>query len=246
MSRVLPPRASLEHLKNQARQRLRMMQQQRSSAKLSDAQHAIAREYGFASWPKLKAHVESLPEAGEPVLPPAASASGGSGGRDGGHAVTTGGEPPASDYGFTRYGQLARQAVFFSRFEATVDRSATIDPEHLLLGLIRAAQGTRVHLFDRRHLSLDDARAAIGRERPAGEPPGGFAHIPFSPSARQALRHAVEEADRLQHDTIRLAHLLLGILSEASTLAAAIVEQRGLTRDALRAAIDDHLAEDAV
>jgi hypothetical protein len=31
--------------------------------KLADAQHAIAREYGFASWPKLKAHVESLAQS---------------------------------------------------------------------------------------------------------------------------------------------------------------------------------------
>jgi hypothetical protein len=37
------------------------MQQQSPDAQLADAQHAIAREYGFASWPKLKAHVESLP-----------------------------------------------------------------------------------------------------------------------------------------------------------------------------------------
>src|SRR5207302_1073599 len=28
--------------------------------KLADCQHALAREYGFASWPKLRAHVEAL------------------------------------------------------------------------------------------------------------------------------------------------------------------------------------------
>ena len=29
------------------------------------AQFAIARQYGFSSWPKLKAHVESLEEIGQ-------------------------------------------------------------------------------------------------------------------------------------------------------------------------------------
>jgi len=28
---------------------------------LADVQHALAREYGFAIWPRLKAHVESVP-----------------------------------------------------------------------------------------------------------------------------------------------------------------------------------------
>jgi hypothetical protein len=27
---------------------------------LADAQHVVAHEYGFASWPRLKAHVESI------------------------------------------------------------------------------------------------------------------------------------------------------------------------------------------
>jgi hypothetical protein len=61
MSRKLPPHPSLEHLKKQAKDLLHELQQQNHALKLSDAQHAIAREYGFASWPKIKAYVESLP-----------------------------------------------------------------------------------------------------------------------------------------------------------------------------------------
>src|SRR5688572_21880143 len=38
------------------------------TAKLSDAQFVIAREYGFATWPKLKQHIESLLlESGDPI-----------------------------------------------------------------------------------------------------------------------------------------------------------------------------------
>jgi hypothetical protein len=60
MSRQLPPNPNLEHLKKQAKELLRELQQRDPGMKLSDAQHLIAREYGFVSWPKLKAHVESL------------------------------------------------------------------------------------------------------------------------------------------------------------------------------------------
>jgi ankyrin repeat protein len=59
-SRPLPDRPHLEHLKNQAKDLFRSG----SAASLTAAQHEIARQYGFASWPKLKAHVESLTEFG--------------------------------------------------------------------------------------------------------------------------------------------------------------------------------------
>ncbi|HLK66180.1 MAG TPA: ankyrin repeat domain-containing protein [Bryobacteraceae bacterium] len=73
MSRELPAKPNLEHLKNQAKALLHSFQQgyaeaiQRfvavsasSAPKLADALHTVAREYGFSTWPKLKEHVESL------------------------------------------------------------------------------------------------------------------------------------------------------------------------------------------
>jgi len=63
MSRNLPPHPNLEHLKKQAKDFLQDLQQQNPALKLADAQHTLAREYGFASWPKLKAYVESLPRS---------------------------------------------------------------------------------------------------------------------------------------------------------------------------------------
>ncbi len=59
MSRQLPARANLEHLRNEAKQRLKGMRTQDAAARLSDAQLVIAREYGFASWRHLKATVDA-------------------------------------------------------------------------------------------------------------------------------------------------------------------------------------------
>ena len=74
--RELPARPNLEHLKKQARLLLRGSLQAEPSAldrfrdaqvslatatpKLADAQHVIAREYGFDNWANLKAHVGAL------------------------------------------------------------------------------------------------------------------------------------------------------------------------------------------
>jgi hypothetical protein len=60
MSRELPDRPNLEFLKKQAKALLRELQERQPEAQLADAQHAVAREYGFSSWPALHAHVEQI------------------------------------------------------------------------------------------------------------------------------------------------------------------------------------------
>lgn len=74
MSRTLPARPNLDYLREQAKGLLRGYVDGNAEAaaafgprkadawspKLADAQHAVAREYGFANWPALKNHVESL------------------------------------------------------------------------------------------------------------------------------------------------------------------------------------------
>jgi hypothetical protein len=83
MSRELPAKPNLEHLKKQAKDLLHNFQQGDAAAverfhslaslpasaspKLADAQYVIAYDYGFASWPKLKEHVESLTRARTPA-----------------------------------------------------------------------------------------------------------------------------------------------------------------------------------
>lgn len=73
--RALPERPDLEHLRGQAKTLLDALRAKEPAAvervsramphrgepwQLADAQFVVAREYGFASWPKLVAHVESL------------------------------------------------------------------------------------------------------------------------------------------------------------------------------------------
>jgi hypothetical protein len=60
MSRNLPDRPNLEFLKKEAKTLLESMQRAATGAQLADAQYALARDYGFDSWPKLKAHVEAV------------------------------------------------------------------------------------------------------------------------------------------------------------------------------------------
>jgi hypothetical protein len=60
-SRQLPESPDLRHLKDQAKDLFKAGQ----AESLARAQFQIARQYGFASWAKLKAHVDSLQLAGQ-------------------------------------------------------------------------------------------------------------------------------------------------------------------------------------
>jgi tetratricopeptide (TPR) repeat protein len=58
-ARPLPERANLEHLKKEAKQRLKAMRLDNPGVTLSAVQLTVAREYGFSSWRSLIAHVKS-------------------------------------------------------------------------------------------------------------------------------------------------------------------------------------------
>jgi len=60
-SHSLPEHPNLRHLKDQAKDLLKAG----AAESVADAQFKIARQYGFASWPKLKVHVESHEEIGQ-------------------------------------------------------------------------------------------------------------------------------------------------------------------------------------
>jgi hypothetical protein len=60
-ARPLPENPDLRHLKDQAKDLLKAGR----TESLTRAQFQVARQYGFKSWPELKAHVESLQLAGQ-------------------------------------------------------------------------------------------------------------------------------------------------------------------------------------
>jgi ClpA/ClpB-like protein len=210
----LPPRPSLGHLRKQAKDLLRELRQQRPAATLVEAQHALARRYGFASWPKLKAHVEQL--AARP-----------------------------SRATFHRYSAKAREAVFFARDEAARAGSATIEPKHVLLGLIRAGDGLKGNVFDAARVSLELARRALASVVFASEASPLAARVSTSDRVQQIFRAAAEEADSLDHDEIRLAHMLLGLLREADAEPARLLDQIGVRAESVRRDVSGVLNERA-
>jgi hypothetical protein len=211
MSRDLPEFPNLEHLKKQAKVMLRELRQRQPSAKLADAQLAIARGYGFASWTRLKEHIESLVSAG---------AHGG--GITGSPAAAS---VPAGGGQFARYTEEVRRAIFFARAWARKRESALIESEHLMLGLLDADPKLMDDLLGEhtsREMEFRIRREMDGRTTMTEELSPAV-HIPVSSDCRRVLENAAEEADRLRHERISTGHFWLAFLHDEGLRVNAIV-----------------------
>ena len=212
MSRDLPPRPDLEHLKKQAKALLRELRRRDANASLADALHALARDYGFASWPKLKARVE----AASPPSPPAASSL----------SVA-----PL----FPRFTEAAKRTLFFSRYEAVSLGRPEIAPEHVLLGVIRGADDATRALFQAAGISHDDAKVVIAAANAPRDEVIEPVQVPFQSSTKTLFTRAAEEADRLGHEQIATVHVVLALLRDGG-VSASYLTGRGMTLDSVRAA----------
>src|SRR5262245_49099168 len=141
---------------------------------------------------------------------------------------------------FERYTERARRALFFARYEASALGTMSIETEHVLLGILKEPDGIGASVLARRgisHAAVREVIAASGKRFSTSN------EIPFTEATKKALHGAAAEADRLGHSYIGTEHLLLGLLSEGSGRAAAILTSHGVHLEAARSEIASLLKE---
>jgi ATP-dependent Clp protease ATP-binding subunit ClpA len=131
---------------------------------------------------------------------------------------------------FERYTERARRVLFLARYEAGQAGSVSIEPEHVLLGLLREGKGLTSRVFAEAKLSGDVVRGQFEQRRSTN----GSADIPFSGATKDVLRLAAEESDRLLHNHIGTEHLLLGLLRQESSPAARVLHAAGVNLNRVR------------
>lgn len=143
---------------------------------------------------------------------------------------------------FERFTESARRALFFARYEVTELGGLTIEPEHIVLGVLHD-ESSPVRRFLTHAHTVAWLRAAIIDGITRGEKLSTSVEVPFSEAAKRALERAAAEGDALLNHSIRPEHLVLGVMAEmvgvaAEALAAGGVEVRAI-REYLRDAPDE-------
>jgi ATP-dependent Clp protease ATP-binding subunit ClpC len=134
---------------------------------------------------------------------------------------------------FERYTEKARRVVFFARYEASQYGAPYIEPEHLLLGLLREDKAL-TNRFLGSPASLESIREQIEARITIRERIGPAVEVPLSDQGKRVLNWAAEEAERLSHSQIGPEHLLVGLLRDEQSLAAEILREREVTVSVVR------------
>ena len=146
---------------------------------------------------------------------------------------------------FERYTEKARRVIFFARYEASQFGAPAIEPEHLLLGLMREDKTLTGRFFPRASVNIEAIRKEIESRTLLREKISTSVELPLAPETKRVLAYAHEESDRLQHRHIGTEHLLLGLLREDRSMAAEILYERGLRLNAVRDEIARQTGADA-
>jgi len=126
----------------------------------------------------------------------------------------------------------AQRAIAFARVEAEALHSSSIEPVHLLLGLLHVPIPSIISVLP---LEEHERIRQEVRDRVGGGALVTYRDdLPFSDDARQVLVAAAREARALDSPEIDAEHLLLGLLYAETSVAALILRERGLRIETLR------------
>jgi ATP-dependent Clp protease ATP-binding subunit ClpC len=138
--------------------------------------------------------------------------------------------------------ERARRTLFFSRYEAAQSDSAEIEPEHILLGLLRESDEIVEQLLEHFRIDASTLRADLVGPEIAGEA-STSGELPLSDGSRRVLLLAAHEAEVLGHMSVGNEHLLLGILRLEGCPAARVMASHGMTLFAVREELSEVLRE---
>jgi Clp amino terminal domain, pathogenicity island component len=134
---------------------------------------------------------------------------------------------------FERYTEKARRVIFFARYEAAEYGSPYIETEHLLLGLLRENKALAKMFLEQGNVEVE-IRAEIEQHITRRERISTSVEVPLTVESKGVLHLAAEESERLGHRHIGTEHVLLGLLGAEGSLAARLLQARGLTAAAVR------------
>jgi ATP-dependent Clp protease ATP-binding subunit ClpA len=136
---------------------------------------------------------------------------------------------------FEKYTEKARRVLFFARYEASAYGSPYIEPDFLMLGVLREDKNIAARWVGGQGEQIRDTIASAYSV--LSKSTASSLDLPLSDGAKQVLALAAEEAEILEHKHIGPEHLFLALLRQRRLLTAKIFEELGVTADKVRAAI---------
>jgi hypothetical protein len=140
---------------------------------------------------------------------------------------------------FERYETHAKRSIFYAKRNAREYGSGYVEPEHLLMGILRevprilsefVAESPEVLFDEAEKIALDRKVRQVRAATPeiSGD-------VPLGPETIRVLEKAAEEAERAAQDKINPMHLIVAMLNEEGTGASELLKRFEVTLPKLRA-----------
>ncbi len=139
--------------------------------------------------------------------------------------------------GMTNFTPRAVQALTLSAREAVRLNHDTISVEHILLALLSLNEGVAVQALRMAGINLGQLRAETERRIGIGGNVLQDGAPPFSRQAKNILDLSKREAKSMNYNYIGTEHLLLAVLREGSSTAAAVLRSMGADLEKVRTQI---------
>jgi hypothetical protein len=131
----------------------------------------------------------------------------------------------------------AQEVLRFAREEAVAHNHNFVGTEHLLLGLIRLAQGTAFNVLQSMGLDLEKLRQEVERQVGTGPEGPQDQRPPYTPRVKKVLSIASKEASMFNQEYVGTEAVLLGLLLEGDGVAARVLKSFDVKPEIVRQVI---------
>src|SRR3954469_6165300 len=137
-----------------------------------------------------------------------------------------------------RFTEKSIEAIVAAQNLAERNGNSQVEPEHLLLALIEQGDGVAPQVLSKMNVAVgalaQQVRAELGK---LSRVSGSAVQEGISPRLRTVLLRAHDELSQFGDEYVSTEHLLLAILAHAGGAAQRILQQAGISRDSLLAAL---------
>ncbi|MEN8234120.1 MAG: ATP-dependent chaperone ClpB [Actinomycetota bacterium] len=139
---------------------------------------------------------------------------------------------------FNAFTQKSQQAILSARDLATQRTHPSVEPEHLLAGLLAQTDGLLYPILAKLGIHATDVTGPLDRRLEAFPSVVGGGDLTFSPASLETLTAADDERKALKDDYVSVEHLLLA-LAASSGGTGDLLRDAGVTKDSILGALTE-------
>ncbi len=145
-----------------------------------------------------------------------------------------------------KFTDKARKVLVLAQEEARMLHQPYVGTEHVLLALLKEADGLAAQALERLGVHYEATVQAIRQVVAIDDNADVSGHLSFTPRVKRVLENSLREAMQMGQSYISTEHLLLGIVRENEGTAIEVLARLGVSGDNIRAALNDLVGQSAV